>query len=329
MVRPMKQFVMICICLFLFLMSSSSVSESVKMVELNYGKYQVPETLKRVISLQEGLKDEGVLKYGDLLGLYFGLESLESRYLNTPLDVISFARPGMDGIHYAFLTDFGSIDDLENAYIVRVSPMDFDDSVKIVARNIHDFLRILGYSSVELMDTSTNENEYKKLEKLYPDYFNNQIQTEDPEKKAFIDAFQIDPIDNIFGYYHNLKNQRERETVVSTPDGIGVVYHQDENENHQKVELKRQQTIHVDDIEPFFKQATVISKLAFLRDVQSKGIIYDNERLKRFLKEQLIMLNLKDEAARIENPTYIKNNFYELNYSIGISMISDDMDSDE
>jgi hypothetical protein len=85
------------------------------------------------------------------------------------LDVISFARPGMDGIHYGFLTDFGSIDDLENASIVRVSPMDFDDPVKIVARNIHDSLRILGYSSVELMDTSTNENEYKRLEKLYPE----------------------------------------------------------------------------------------------------------------------------------------------------------------
>jgi hypothetical protein len=51
--------------------------------------------------------------------------------------------------------------------------------------------------------------------------------------------------------------------------------------------------------------------------------------LKRFLKEQLIMMDLKDEAVRIEYPTYIKNKFSELNYSIGISIISDDMDSDK
>lgn len=310
-------------------MSSSSESESVKMIELNYGIYQVPETLKKVISLQEKLNDEGVLKYGDLLGLYFGLESLESRYLNTPLDVISFARPGADGIHYGFLTDFGLVDDLENAYIVRVSPMDFDYPVKIVARNIHDFLRILGYSSIELMDTSTNESEYKRLEKLYPEYFNIQLETDDPERRAFIDAFQIIPIDNIYGYYQRLKDERESETVLSTPDGIGVVNHQNKMGNHQTIELELQQTINVEEVEQFFRQATDVSKLAFLRDAQSKGLIYDNEELKRFLKKQLIMMKLKDEAVRIQYPTYTKNNYYELNYSIGISMISDVIDSDE
>jgi hypothetical protein len=71
MVRLMKLFIKIFICFILLLMSSCSESESVKMVELNYGKYQVPETLKKVITLQKKLNDEGVLEYGDMLGLFF------------------------------------------------------------------------------------------------------------------------------------------------------------------------------------------------------------------------------------------------------------------
>lgn len=113
------------------------------MIDLNYGKYSIPKTLKKIIDLQNQLVNEGLLEYGDLLGYYFSYEGPDSRYLNTPLDVISFARPGVDGIHFGFLTDFGQVEDLENAYIVRVSPMDFDGPVKIVARNIQDFLRII------------------------------------------------------------------------------------------------------------------------------------------------------------------------------------------
>ncbi len=134
------------------------------MIKLNYGKYGIPDTLKLIIDLQNDLNKAGFLPYGDLLGYYFSLEGLKSRYLNTPLDVIAFARPGVDGIHYGFLTDFGSVKDLETAYIVRVSPMDFDDPVKIVSRNLLDFMRILCYTSIalDLVDTGTSEEHYKK-----------------------------------------------------------------------------------------------------------------------------------------------------------------------
>lgn len=109
------------------------------MNDINYGKYSIPKTLLQLIDLQADLAKKGLLPYGDLIGYYFSLDDI--RYLDTPLDLLSFARPGADGIHYGFLTDFGLVEDLEEAYIVRVSPMDFDDPVKIVSRNLRDFLR--------------------------------------------------------------------------------------------------------------------------------------------------------------------------------------------
>ncbi len=122
------------------------------------------KSLYKIIELQKHLHKDGLLDHGDLLGYYFSHEGLDSRYLNTPLDVISFATPGSDGIHYGFLTDFGQVEDLEKAYIVRVSPMDFDEPVKIIARNIDDFMRILCFSPIvlDLVDISTSESDFEK-----------------------------------------------------------------------------------------------------------------------------------------------------------------------
>lgn len=43
-------------------------------IELNYGKYSPPKTLEKIITLQSELKERGLLKYGDMLGLYFWME---------------------------------------------------------------------------------------------------------------------------------------------------------------------------------------------------------------------------------------------------------------
>lgn len=141
------------------------------MIKQNYGKYPIPKRLNELIDIQKRVNEQGLEKYGDMLGYYFSLEGIDTRYLNTPLDVIAFARPGVDGIHYGFLTEFGQVDDLHNS------------------------------------------------------------QAED-----------------------------------------------------------------------FFSHATYESKLAFLRDAQSKGLLFDNVAVKHFLKEQLRSMQLLDEAERISFP---------------------------
>jgi hypothetical protein len=165
-------------------------------------------------------------------------------------------------------------------------------------------------------------NSSSEAGKTIPRILNGQLETDSPKRIALI-------VDNIYSYYQKLRNERESETVLTTPDGIGVVYPQNEKGDHQTVKLGLQQTLYLEDFESIFKLVIVVSKLAFLRDAQSKGLIYDNEELKRFLKEQLIMMGLKDEAVRIEYPTYTRNYYYELNYRIGISMIPNDIDSEE
>jgi hypothetical protein len=55
-------------------------------------------------------------------------------------------------------------------------------------------------------------------------------------------------------------------------------------------------------VKHFFENYSYEAKLAFFRDAQSKGLIYDNQELKAYLKQQLLLLHLNDEAARISYP---------------------------
>jgi hypothetical protein len=56
------------------------------------------------------------------------------------------------------------------------------------------------------------------------------------------------------------------------------------------------------EVEKFFRNSSYASKLVFLRDAQSKGLIFDNEEVKLCLKEQLQLINFNDEAERISYP---------------------------
>ena len=75
-------------------------------------------------------------------------------------------------VYITILTDFGQVEDLQKAYIVRVSPMDFNEPVKIIARNIDDFMRILCFSPIvlDLVDISTSSMTLKNWLKKYPSY---------------------------------------------------------------------------------------------------------------------------------------------------------------
>lgn len=267
------------------------------MNNFNYGKYSVPKTLLQVIDLQAELAKEGLLRYGDLLGYYFSLDV--NRYLNTPLDLISFARPGVDGIHYGFLTDFGSVEDLEEAYIVRVSPMDFDDPVKIVARNLRDFMRMMCYApaSLDLLDIYSNEDHCKEVGP--EDITIVEDETSLKVRAIFKDCFKLEPIKDTFSYYKSVQNERTKDMVIQTNDGIGIANKVSVGLEHPSFELSRDSRLTIDIVETFFKTATLEAKLAFIRDAQSYGLIFDNEEAKEYLRNELIMLNLPDEAERI------------------------------
>ena len=252
------------------------------MTNSNYGKYPVPTLLQHVISFQHQLSEQGLLPYGDLLGYYFAIEAVESRYLNTPLDVIPFARPGVDGIHVGFLTDFGQVSDLLDAYIVRVTPMNFDQPVEIIARNLHDFLRLLCFHDSSFDDT-----------------------LQSPVHQQFSERFQLKAFDHVSDYFKQLHRIREKAISRSTLDGIGVMT--DFVEPHDTMaffDFDHKDSLLLEEVMAFFEQSSYVSKCAFLRDAHSKGLVWDNLLVKQFIKQQLVQMGLHDEAVRIVYPIY-------------------------
>ncbi|MDQ0862303.1 hypothetical protein [Bacillus sp. V2I10] len=109
--------------------------------EINLGKYlKMSSTFEQLRKLEEILKKEGD-SLGEDLNLF--LHSERFAYDVTPYDVITFASTGMDGLHFGLLTDFGTVLDIENAFVVCVSPMDYGEHIKIVARNIMEFVGLI------------------------------------------------------------------------------------------------------------------------------------------------------------------------------------------
>ena len=66
--------------------------------------------------------------------------------------------------------------------------------------------------------------------------------------------------------------------------------------------LNSEQTLKMEEVKHLFESSSYESKLVFLRDAQSKGLIYDNEEVKVYLKGQLRLMHLNDEAERISHP---------------------------
>lgn len=256
-----------------------------------YGRYTtVPKTIQMLLEFEQELKDSGASLDFDL-GLI--METEDIRYMSTPPDVIPFARPGVDGIHYGFLTDFGAVTDLEQAFIVCVSPMDFNDCVWIVAKNIQDFLGVV-YS-----ESSILYNNFSTIES-YQHYMENREAgslDEDtlPVKERFRERFGIQPIEDMAQYLRELKEQRQKAIVVPTLNQLGVSRRSSQKEH----ELFRGNGEELEAVRDFLRHASAESKLAFVRDAQTKHLFEDAE-LRKLLAGELCSMGLADEAKRLE-----------------------------
>lgn len=173
--------------------------------------------------------------------------------------------------------------DLSDAYIVRVSPMNFEQPVELIARNLHDFLCMLCFHP-QLLDWDAEQSP-----------LHEQVST----------ALQLKPIETSCTYLARLQQIRMQSITMATLDGIGVAHHlEHEKEAMSLFNFENKDTLTLNEVIKFFHQATYPAKLGFLRDAQSKGLIWDNDAVKQFIKEQLIHLGLHAEAERIEYPAY-------------------------
>jgi hypothetical protein len=253
-------------------------------IHRQYGKYELPPTIQRLYELKEELGSAMDLEIGLLMQKY------DMRYPCTPPDFIPFASPGVDGIHYCFVTDFGTVTDLEDAYIAVVSPMDFGSEIWLVASNIKDFLRILCtdksilYNSIAPFDTHKIGQEGR--------------QELTPALQRLKESFTLTEIPDLAEYIESLRKQRDQLIGMQTLDTIGIVPLAGRTHQEEAQPL----SINWDDEQEMgalLKAASSEAKLAFIRDAQHEKRIYNDKRMLRRCKSILSELELYDELQNL------------------------------
>ncbi len=167
------------------------------------------KTLIALLQLDRDLFAEFNTRLEDYIGIM--IRSEEGRkYDCTPDDAKVFAFTGVDGDHFAFSTESGTISDLDQAPILFIQPMCFENTVKLVARNIRDFLSI--FLTLKEMYILERFDWYTSKEVMITDI---EVQFEESIKEraeaiTFIsekleERLQIKAMENVFDYIMSLR----------------------------------------------------------------------------------------------------------------------------
>lgn len=273
--------------------------------EINLGKYlKMPFTIELLKKLEEILNKEGCSL--DDLDLCIATERVS--YDATPYDVITFASTGMDGIHFGLLTDFGTVSDLENAFVVCISPMDFGDPIKIVARNIMEFMGLV--CTMKGAMPISNFILFQE-EASYVDYLKELKQQEDDdytEKTNYVitklmSTINCEIIEDVYDYVERkVKTERKNQIILPTLDGIGITPLENKNVPHTIYKLEKDMEVNLNEVKYFFNNSTSESKLAFIRDAQFTFLMPDEQELKELVINEMLKLGLTDDIERLKNP---------------------------
>lgn len=269
----------------------------------DFGKYDVPPTLNKLIALQKELDDAEQFYRG--FDFYVSLGGI--RYFNTPCDVIPFGNIGVDGIHYGFLTDYGSVTDLEEASIVCVSPMKFSRPTRIVANNLSAFLRVNMTDGELFYNTFTSEQQYtSKREQWIAKAAQSPYQSSEEEKqtrerlhKWLLDHVPLPTFTNPYQYVQNVRLEWERKVTVQTQDGLGVTTPLLNGEQHIPFVISKSAQPDLNLLQIYMNEAPMASRLAVIRDIQLNYVLQDEPNLHAIVVRTLNKLNLTDEAERI------------------------------
>ncbi|MFJ7755923.1 hypothetical protein ACQKGI_22040 [Peribacillus muralis] len=272
-------------------------------MDSNLGKYGVPPTLQRLINLQNDLGDTRDFFRG--LDFHLSLENL--RYFNTPSDVIIFGNIGQDGIHYGFLTDYGSVTELEVAPIVCVSPMDFDTPTRIVSRNLREFLRVNLTDGALFYNYFSSEGEYLETkgrwaaEEAYSPYqtTENEKRVRERVQKSLLEIFQLPHIDNPYRYVQDVGLVRQRNVSIQTMDGLGVIEPLLQHEKHSPFPIHKDTDPDLKLLQGYLYSAPLASRLALFRNLQFSYVLQDNHELHKIVIDTMNKMGLNDEANRL------------------------------
>jgi hypothetical protein len=103
-------------------------------------------------------------------------------YDSTPLNAVTFAQMGVDGVHYALLSEDGDL--CNEAPVVQISPMDFEQPVVVLANSFVEYLALgcsLPESEVEAL-LSGDLDDGRKLVALLAQRFEQARLYEDEQR---------------------------------------------------------------------------------------------------------------------------------------------------
>ncbi|RJE85174.1 hypothetical protein D3P07_21640 [Paenibacillus sp. 1011MAR3C5] len=269
----------------------------------NFGSYAVPPTLQKLIRLKEEWGGHDPF----YTGLNFYLELSSFRYFNTPCDVVVFGNNGGDGIHYGFLTDFGTVDHLEHAPVVCVSPMDFDRPTKIIANDIKEFLSLLLTDEELFYNVFATEEDYRAAKQRWKEEAavspygpteEEQQQREDI-RRTLRERVSLPHVENPYRHLELLARQRQERIAAGTQDLLGVVSSLAEDEVHVPYYVHKDERLDIEELKVYMVSAPAISKKALIRDIQMNFILRDEDELCKIVIQALTSLDLIDEVKRI------------------------------
>ncbi len=275
-------------------------------MDVNLGKYNVTPSLRRLLDIEQVLDREDLL-YG--LGFYPSTDNF--RHACTPCDLVIFGSFGADGTHCGFLTDFGAAASLDEAPIVCVAPMN-DCPTRVVARNLHDFLRLLMDDPGLLYNDFESEEDYLAYKKYAAEddglFAEKEKAARGKVRKYLEENFEIPEIENPYQYVRDLAAERKRTVSVQTEDGLGVAVPFRKGEKHIPFPLDPYNKPDPGALKKYFDSAPVASRLAFIRDLQFYWIVDDHPDVKGIVTEALRKMGLNDEAERLAPGEPPKNN---------------------
>ncbi|KGR79413.1 hypothetical protein [Ureibacillus manganicus] len=266
-----------------------------------YAPYQIPTEIVELFKLEAELKkDELSLEMIGLRPIYEPYA-----YSITPVDCIPFAETGGDGIHFAFLTEFGKVNSLEEAPIICISPTN-DPPIRLVAKNIRDFFDLV--SSVpyaELLESIWDFNDEVKLNELIEE-MEQDTPTDWKERRHAI----LNRVKQTFSakekqvvtYMKEILDKREKETVISTLDNLGIIGTLNPQASKQKFQFEHPlNQARLNSMKQFLHNANTVERLAFIRDANYYYVVAPgfDEDILHLISDLLVGLNLSAERERL------------------------------
>ena len=266
-----------------------------------YGACKIPDIIHRLTVLNNDFIRHGL----DMGFIGFRLLDDYEPHFITPPDLIPFADTGGDGIHFGFLTDFGAVHRLEDAPVVCVTPTN-DPPIRLIARNIVDFLDLMvsvPYTeNLEAWWSCEQEEEQRKADGVFESGFPEEVRQQRAEIYGRLKTELGAKPRPILPYIRETLRLRKQQISISTLDGLGVTgadaaeerYAFDNRRSEDETELDRMRTY-------LSAVSSREARLAFIRDVMYWYVIDRNapSPVSFLLKEIMVSLGLKDEAARM------------------------------